>query len=146
MSFASTIRKSAIAIAALAAMTASAYADTGSVHLKVVKAGFGIGGSGGDGSLAFHGSNYRLSIGGLSAGFIIGASETRFSGAVSHIRSPSDIAGVYAAVGAGAAAGNAGAGVITLTNEKGAILTLTASRVVGLIVNVDLSGMVVSLR
>src|SRR5665213_524594 len=80
------------------------------------------------------------------AGFIIGASETRFSGAVSHIRSPSDIAGVYAAVGAGAAAGNAGAGVITLTNEKGAILTLTASRVVGLIVNVDLSGMVVSLR
>jgi hypothetical protein len=145
MSFSSAFRKSAIAIAALAAMTASAYADSGSVQFKVIKAGLGIGGSAGDGSLAFHGRSYPLSIGGLSAGFIIGASKTWFSGTVSHIHRPSDIAGVYAAVGAGAAAGNAGAGIITLTNEKGAVLTLTGHQV-GLIANVDLSGMAVSIR
>jgi hypothetical protein len=145
MSFSSAFRKSAIALTALAALTVSAYADTGSVQFKLVKAGWIIGGSGGDGTLTFHGRSYPLSIGGLSAGLVFGASKTWFSGTVSHIHSPGDIAGVYAAAGAGAAAGRTGSGFITLTNEKGAVLELSGHQV-GLIANLDLSGMAISIR
>ncbi|HMA75415.1 MAG TPA: hypothetical protein VKP67_28600 [Xanthobacteraceae bacterium] len=120
------------------------YADSGSIQFSVVKAGFFIGGSGGTGTLIFHGRRYPLSIGGLSAGLVFGAAGTRFVGTVSHIFRPSDVAGVYGAAGAGAALG-VGAGVIALTNDKGAVLRLRG-RQVGLIANLDLSGMAVSLR
>jgi hypothetical protein len=93
--------------------------------------------------LIFHGRRYPLSIGGLSAGLVFGASETDFVGTVRNIFSPSDVAGVYGAAGAGAAI-VAGAGAIVLTNEKGAVLSLSG-RQVGLIANIDLSGMAISL-
>ena len=143
MGFASGVRTTIFALTALAAVTATAYADSGSVRFNVVKAGWVIGGSGGSGVLTFHGRRYPLSIGGVSAGFLFGASETWFSGTVRHIRSPGDVAGVYGAAGAGVALG-AGAGFITLTNEKGAVLELSGNQV-GLIVNADLSGLAISI-
>jgi hypothetical protein len=138
--------------AALAAMAAlvlvsvgsTAYADSGSIRITVVKGGFFVGASGGSGTLTFHGRRYPLSVGGLSAGLVFGASETRLSGRVSNIRRPSDVEGVYGAIGAGAAVG-AGARVIKLRNRKGAILTLSG-RQIGLIANIDLSGLAISLR
>jgi hypothetical protein len=75
---------------------------------------------------------------------VFGASETYFVGTVSNIFSPADVAGVYGAAGAGAAL-VAGAGAIVLKNDKGAVLSLSG-RQVGLIANVDLSGMAISLR
>ena len=139
--------------AALAALTLAfasvglspvAHADSGSISFRVIKGGWFIGASGGSGTLLFHGRRYRISIGGLSAGLVFGASETRFHGTVSHIRSPYDVAGVYGAAGAGGAVG-AGAQVIVLQNEKGAVLRLTG-RQIGLQVNLDLSGLSVSVR
>ena len=62
----------------------------------------------------------------------------------SHIRGPADVAGVYGAAGAGAAVG-AGAQAIVLTNEKGAVLSLTGAQV-GLQINADLSGLSISVR
>jgi hypothetical protein len=109
-----------------------------------VKAGFVIGGSGGSGTLMFHGRAYPLAIGGVSYGFTFGASATDFVGTVSNIRAPSDVSGVYAAAGAGAAVG-AGAGGIVLTNQNGAVLTL-AGRQAGLIVAADVNGLVITLR
>ncbi len=78
MRFSSGLRTSVIALAALAAATVSAYADSGTVHLTVVKAGWVIGGSGGSGTLTFHGKTYELSVGGLSAGFVFGGSKDLF--------------------------------------------------------------------
>jgi len=139
-------RAGLIALAALAGVGASsaAYADSGTIRISVLKGGWFIGASGGSGTLTFHGRIYPLSIGGLSAGLVFGASETYLIGRVSHIIRPSDVAGVYGAVGAGAALG-AGAGAIVLRNEKGALLQLQG-RQVGLIANLDLSGMAISLR
>jgi hypothetical protein len=57
---------------------------------------------------------------------------------------PSDVAGVYAAGGAGVAIGS-GARMIVLTNEKGAVLEMSG-RQTGLMVNADLSGMAITLR
>jgi lipid-binding SYLF domain-containing protein len=117
MRFSSAFRASVIALTALVTATVSAYADSGAISFKVVKAGFIIGGSGGSGTLTFQGHSYRLSIGGISAGLVFGAAETTFSGTVSHIRAAGDVAGVYAATGAGAAAGR-GTGVISCSPTR----------------------------
>lgn len=138
-------RAALIAFAALfgAGLTA-AHADSGSISIRIVKAGFVIGGSAGSGVLHFHGHSYPLSIGGLSYGFTFGASETRFHGRVTNIHRASDVAGVYAQGGAGAAVGR-GAQAVVLTNQRGAVLTLTGEQT-GVIVSLDLSGLALSLK
>ena len=140
------IRAGLIALTAVAGASVSSavYADSGSVSIRIVKAGFVIGGSAGSGTLTFHGRRYPLSIGGLSYGFTFGASETRFHGTVTNIRRPSDIAGVYGQAGASAAAIRGAQGVV-LTNQNGAVLTLAGVQS-GLIVSADLSGLVLSLK
>ncbi len=146
MRTASAFRRSLIALLALAGVTlgSTAYADEGGITFSVVKAGIVIGGSAGSGTLTFHGRQYPLGIGGISYGFTFGASETRFRGVVSHIRSPRDVAGVYAAGNVGAAVGR-GAQAIVLTNQHGAVLELTGNSV-GAIVSADLNGLVITVR
>lgn len=142
----SALRGSVMALLVLAgtAFVSAAYAESGSISFRVVKAGFVVGGSGGSGVLNFEGRQYPLGIGGLSYGFTFGASETRFSGTVSNIRRPSDVSGVYAAGNVGAAVGR-GVQAIVLTNQKGAVLRLTGSSV-GAIVSADLNGLVLTVR
>ena len=144
MRTASAFRAGLIALLALAGITTAADADGGSISFNVIKAGIVIGGSAGSGTLVFHGQAYSIGIGGLSYGFTFGASETRFRGTVSNIRTPSDVAGVYAAGNVGAAVGR-GAQAIVLANEKGAVLTLTGNSV-GAIVSADLNGLVITVR
>ncbi len=140
----SKFRTFLIAALALAGASTAAYADSGSISFAVYKAGWFIGGSGGEGTLIFHGKRYPLSIGGVSAGFVFGASKTYYRGTVSNIRSPYDVSGAYGAVGAGGAA-VIGAQAIVLRNEKGAVLTLTGHQV-GLQINVDLSGLAITVK
>src|SRR6218665_335369 len=128
----SRLRTALVAVVALTASTV-AHADTGTIRFNVLKGGWFIGASGGSGVLTFRGRSYPLSIGGVSAGLVFGASQTNLSGRVSNIRRPSDVAGVYGAGGAGAAVGR-GVSAIVLTNEKGAVLELTG-RQTGLMVN-----------
>src|SRR6476646_9307276 len=134
----------AIAVLGSVGLTPAAYADSGTVSIRIFKAGFVIGGSAGSGVLRFQGRNYPLSVGGLSYGFTFGASETRFHGTVSNIRRASDVAGVYAAAGAGVAVGP-GAQAIVLTNQNGAVLTISG-RSIGAIVAADINGMVITVR
>ncbi len=127
-----------------AGFTQAARADSGRVQLTIYKGGWIIGASGGSGTLTFHGRRYGLDVGGVSYGLVFGGSKTVLRGRVSHIRRPSDVAGIYGAGGAGAALG-AGVRAIVLTNEKGAVLTLSG-RQVGLMANADLSGLAISLK
>lgn len=144
MRISSGLRTAAVALTALVATSVAALADSGTIHLRIVKAGFVIGGSGGSGTLTFQGRKYPLSLGGLSYGFTFGASETNFHGRVTNIRRASDVAGVYGQAGAGAAIGVGAQGVV-LTNQNGAVLTLSG-RQVGAIVSADLSGLALSMR
>ena len=146
MRFRTGFRAALIAAAALAGVTVTtaANADSGSISIHVIKGGWIIGAQGGSGVLNFHGRSYRRGIGGISWGLTFGGADARLSGRVSNIRSPSDVAGVYGAACAGAAIG-AGAQVITLRNEKGAVLTLSG-RQAGLMVNADLSGLTISVQ
>ena len=140
----SAIRTALIALLAIVSLSSASYADEGTVMLTIYKAGWIIGGSGGSGSLYFQGRYYPLSTGGLDYGLVFGGSKTVLYGRVSNIWSPSDVAGVYGAAGAGIALG-AGARAIVLTNQKGAVLELTG-RQVGLLANLDLSGLAITLQ
>ena len=60
----SGLRAGLIAIAALVGAVSVAHADSGTISLRIVKAGFIIGGSAGSGVLTFQGRSYPLSIGG----------------------------------------------------------------------------------
>jgi len=131
------------AMLALGGSADASRADSGYVELTIYKAGWIIGGSGGGGILEFHGRTYRLTTGGLDYGLVFGGSKTYLSGRVRRIHSPSDIEGVYVAGGAGIAVGM-GARAIILTNEKGAVLELSG-RQIGLLANLDLSGLAITL-
>jgi hypothetical protein len=146
MRISSGFRAALIAVTALtgASLSSTAIADSGTIRISEVKAGWIIGGSGGSGTLFFHGRAYPLSVGGVSYGFVFGASQTELRGRVSNIRRPSDVAGVYGAAGAGLTVGGGARGIV-LTNQKGAVLELTG-RQVGLMANADLSGLAITLR
>src|SRR5262249_19336415 len=130
-----------IALIVTGAGLTTVYADFGGIRFNVIKAGFVVGGSGGSGTLVFHGRRYPISIGGVSYGFTFGAAATDFVGTVSNIRTPFDVNG---AAGAGVAVGP-GAGGIVLANQNGAVLTISGPQM-GLIVAADLNGLVITLR
>jgi hypothetical protein len=145
MSIPAFIRTAFVALIALVGVgMSSAQADSGYVNLTVYKGGWIIGGSGGHGSLTFRGRTYPLSVGGIDYGLVFGGSKTVMEGRVRHIGRPSDVAGVYVAAGAGLAVGG-GARAIILKNQKGAVLELSG-RQVGLLANVDLSGLAITLK
>jgi hypothetical protein len=146
MRLSSSFRAAVVALVALAGVvfSSAARADSGQIWLWELKGGWFIGGSAGGGTLLFHGRRYPLSVGGVSAGLVFGGSETRLQGTVTNIWRPSDVAGVYAAAGAGVAIG-VGARVIILKNEKGAVLRLSG-RQIGLLANADVTGLVIGLK
>jgi hypothetical protein len=119
------------------------YAETGTVHLKVGKAGFIIGVGGGSGTLSFRGKTYRLRIGGVGIG-TIGVAEARLVGTARNMHSASDIAGTYSAV-SGSVAVAGGAKAATLQNEKGVVLTLQGTQV-GFEASLSLGGLTISLQ
>jgi hypothetical protein len=122
----------------------NASADSGSITLTIYKGGWIIGGSAGGGTLFFRGRSYPLAVGGIDYGLVLGGSKTVLCGRVSNIRRASDVAGVYAAAGAGLAVGR-GVRAIVLTNQNGAVLELSG-RQVGLMANADLSGLAITMK
>jgi hypothetical protein len=146
MKIASLLRGALVALTAFAGslLPGAAFADAGTITLTIYKAGWIIGGSGGSGVMYFRGRAYPLSTGGLDYGLVFGGSRTVLHGRVSNIFRPSDVAGVYGAAGAGLAVGRGVRGIV-LTNQKGAVLELSGEQV-GLLANVDLSGLAIGLR
>lgn len=144
MMLVSRLRTAVLALAVLIGSAAVSVADNGGMNLTIYKGGWIIGGSGGGGSLYFRGRRYGLSVGGLDYGLVFGGSKTVLEGRVRNIFHPTDIEGVYAAAGAGIAVG-AGARTIVLTNAKGVVLELSGHQV-GLMLNLDLSGMAITLE
>ncbi len=132
------------AIALASTVSSPAFADSGTVRISFLKAGWVIGGTIGSGTLTFRGRSYPLSIGGLSYGLTFGGSQTNLRGTVSNIFNPRDVEGVYGAGSAGAAIIR-GPQAVILTNQKGAVMQLSGTQT-GLILNLDLNGMGVTLR
>jgi len=111
-----------------AAVATPALAEVGAVSVVFTKGGFIVGVGGGRGVLTFRGRRYPFTVSGMSVGFTIGASTSKFVGRALNLRSPGDLAGSYAVGGAGGALA-AGAGAVQLQNANGVILQLSGSRV-----------------
>jgi hypothetical protein len=140
----SGIRTVIVAFVAMLSVGSTAMADSGTVRISFVKAGWVIGGAVGSGTMTFKGRTYPLSVGGLSYGLTFGGSQTFLRGRVSNIFRASDIEGVFGAAGAGATVIR-GPQAIILTNQKGAVLEVSGQQT-GLMINLDLSGLALSLR
>src|SRR5438552_12770524 len=92
------------------------YAENGTVSMRISKVGFIVGVGGGSGVLTFKGKQYRLSIGGVSAG-TIGVASMDIVGTATNLRTAADIAGGYTALSTGLAVAG-GAKVATLQNSN----------------------------
>ena len=132
-----------VAAAMLAGVSTASRAQTGTVHLKVVKAGFIVGVGGGSGTLTYNGRRYRLSVGGIGIG-TVGVAGVELVGTAYNLRSAADIAGTYGAAGAGATFVG-GAQVARLQNEKGVILEVRGVQL-GFQVSLGLAGMTIALQ
>ena len=141
-----TRRSLILSCAALAAgsLAATAEAAPAGIAIRIVRAGFIFGASVGSGTLRFQGQDYPLSIGGISAGTVVGASDADLVGTASNLNQPADIEGIYSAVGAGLAIAG-GRTAAQLVNARGVVLKLHG-RQLGLMFSLDLSGMSIALR
>ncbi len=132
----------AIGMAAIGASTAAA--QDAQIALHVGKAGFIIGGSGGNGTLTYKGKQYPLKVGGISVGLTIGAATADMVGDVYGLRNLSDINGIYSAASASLAAGG-GAADMVLRNANGVELYLRGKQM-GVEANLSANGMRISLQ
>ena len=139
--------KFAAAIMTMAMMllgtSTQSHAQTGIVHLRIVKAGFIVGVGGGHGTLTYQGHTYRLSVGGVGLGSL-GIASADLRGTASNLYKPADIAGTYGVAGAGGTFVG-GAAVARLQNEKGVILELHGAQL-GFQVSLGLAGMTIAFR
>jgi hypothetical protein len=103
-------------------------AETGQVAVLFTKGGLVLGVGGGEGVLSLRGRHYPFTVSGMSVGFTIGASTTKFVGRALNLKGPASIEGTYSTIGAGGAVA-AGAGGVQLQNANGVILQLSGAKV-----------------
>ena len=134
----------ALAFLATAGLTTPTLAEVGRVAVVFTKGGFILGVGGGEGVLIFRGKRYPFTVSGMSVGFTIGASTSKFVGRALNLKSPGDLAGSYATGGAGGALA-AGAGAVQLQNANGVILQLSGPRV-GVEASAAVGGVTIAMR
>jgi hypothetical protein len=133
-----------LGVLATAGFSTRSRAETGAVTVVFTKGGFILGVGAGEGVLVFRGKRYPFKVSGMSVGFTIGASTTKFIGRALNLRSPNDLAGSYGAAGAGGAIA-AGAGGVQLQNANGVILQLSGPKV-GAEVSAAVGGVTITMR
>jgi len=134
----------ATSLAVVAGFSTTSRADTGQVAVVFTKGGFIVGVGGGEGVLLYRGKKYPFTVSGMSVGFTIGASTTKFVGRALNLRGPASIEGSYAVGGAGGAVA-AGAGAVQLQNANGVILQLSGPKI-GAEVSAAVGGVTIRLK
>ena len=117
-----------VLLAGVAGFSTASRAEIGHVAVIFTKGGFVVGVGGGEGVLTLRGKHYPFTVSGMSVGFTIGASTTKFVGRALNLRGPASIEGTYSTIGAGGAVA-AGAGGVQLQNANGVILQLSGAKV-----------------
>ena len=83
----------------VAGISTPSRAETGQVAVVFTKGGFIVGVGGGEGVLVLRGKRYPFTVSGMSVGFTIGASTTKFVGRALNLKGPASIEGSYAVSG-----------------------------------------------
>jgi hypothetical protein len=133
-----------VLLAGVAGISTPSQADIGQVAVVFTKGGFIVGVGAGEGVLVLRGNRYPFTVSGMSVGFTIGASTTKFVGRAINLKGPASIEGTYSAIGAGGAIA-AGAGGVQLQNANGVILQLSGPKV-GAEVSAAVGGVTVRLK
>ena len=115
-------------LAGVAGVSTPSRAETGQVAVIFTKGGLVVGVGGGQGVLVLRGHKYPFTVSGMSVGFTIGASTTKFVGRALNLKGPASIEGSYSVIGAGGAVA-AGAGGVQLQNANGVVLQLSGPKV-----------------
>ena len=131
-------------VVGVAGLSTPSRAETGQVAVIFTKGGFIVGVGGGEGVLVLRGKRYPFTVSGMSVGFTVGASTTKFVGRALNLKGPASIEGTYATAGAGGAVA-AGAGGVQLQNANGVILQLSGPRV-GAEVSAAVGGVTIRLK
>jgi hypothetical protein len=131
-------------LAGVAGFSTPSQADTGQVSVVFTKGGFIVGVGGGEGVLTLRGKHYPFTVSGMSVGFTVGASTTKFVGRALNLKGPASIEGSYAVGGAGGAVA-AGAGAVQLQNANGVILQLSGPKI-GAEVSAAVGGVTIRLK
>ena len=127
----------------LAGASGGSLAQTGTVHLNVVNAGFIVSTGSGTGTLDYQGRTYQLRVSSTSFG-TLGAAGGALVGTAYNMRSAADIAGTYRSVGVGLTVGG-GAGVARFQNTNGVTLDLAGVQA-GLEVSLGSTEMTIALQ
>ena len=117
-----------VALLGVASASTPSRAETGQVAVIFTKGGLVVGVGGGQGVLVLRGHKYPFTVSGMSVGFTIGASTTKFVGRALNLKGPASIEGSYSVMGAGGAVA-AGAGGVQLQNANGVVLQLSGPKV-----------------
>jgi hypothetical protein len=133
-----------VVLATLSSAPVFAEDPSAKIQFEVYKAGLVVGVSGGSGTLTHEGTDYPISIGGISLGATIGVSKAEFVGDVFNLSQPSDIEGVYSGAKAGFAVAG-GAKTAVLKNSKGVELKVSGEQI-GVELTLDLNGMDIRLK
>jgi hypothetical protein len=120
-------------------------AETGTVRVEFTKGGFIIGVGGGRGVLTFRGRNYPFRASGMSFGATIGGSTNQLVGKAFNLRKASDLAGNYAAIGAGGALAGGAGGVQLQNNANGVVLQLSGIKM-GVELSAAMSGVQIAME
>src|SRR5499427_7798146 len=137
------VRLALAGLLVIGTLPSAAWAETGSVRVVFTKGGFIVGG--GEGVLIFRGHRYPFTVSGMSVGFTIGASTTQLTGQALNLRSPGDIQGSYAVLGAGGALA-AGAGGVQLQNSQTGVILQLAGGKVGAELSASVGGVTITLK
>jgi hypothetical protein len=123
--------------------TAQPMYPRGTVTIDLTSVAVGIGTTWGKGTLRYDGKAYSFSVSGMSLGNV-GIATATAVGNVYNLKKPSDLAGTYAAAGAGLTLAG-GMGGITMRNDKGVIINLYTVQS-GLQLNIGPQGFTIEMR
>jgi len=115
-----------LVLASLVLGPALAQAQEGTVTISFTGIAAGVGVSWGSGVLTYGGKTYPFKIDGLSIGDV-GISTMSATGTVRNLKNVGDFSGNYAAIGAGVAVAG-GAAALTMQNQRGVVMDLTATQ------------------
>ena len=116
----------------------------GTVTMHMTQGALVVSGSGGSGTLSFHGRSYPFSVKGGGLGGI-GASTIDATGEVYHLTNVGQFPGTYGEAQVGFAVGDTSAGDLWLQNGDGVVLRLKAQRS-GLMLSMGGNAMVISMQ
>jgi hypothetical protein len=127
----------------LLGMSVESHAQTGTIHLHVVNAGFIVSAGSGTGTLSYQGKEYRLSVSSTGLG-TIGVAGAELVGTAYNLQTAADIVGDYKTIAAGLTVGGGGQ-VARYQNANGVILELVGVEL-GLQMVLGSAGMTITLR